>query len=89
MLSVFDKGILASYSLPLVAFTVAIVAGNLGDHLPASAGHQDSLHSSLIGVRWSVRFDAVVQGEAGTWVDGVGVVEGVAEFGEGGGVAWR
>ena len=34
-------------------------------------------------------FDAVAQGEAGAGVDGVGVVEGLAEFVDGGGVAWR
>lgn len=36
-------------------------------------------------------FDAVAQGQAGAGVDGVGVgvVEGVAEFGDGGGVPWR
>ena len=34
-------------------------------------------------------FGAVAQGEAGAGVDGVGVVEGVAEFVDGGGVSWR
>ena len=34
-------------------------------------------------------FDAVAQREVGAGVDGVGVVEGVAEFVDGGGVAWR
>ena len=33
-------------------------------------------------------FDAVAQGQAGAGVDGVGVVEGVAEFVDGGGVPW-
>ena len=34
-------------------------------------------------------FHAVAQGQAGTWVDGVGVVEGVAEFVDRGGVTRR
>ena len=34
-------------------------------------------------------FDAVAQGQVGAGVDGVGVVEDVAEFGDGGGVPWR
>ena len=34
-------------------------------------------------------FGAVAQGEAGAGVDGVGVVEGLAEFGDRGGVWWR
>ena len=34
-------------------------------------------------------FRAVAQGEVGAGVDGVGVVEGAAEFVDGGGVAWR
>ena len=37
----------------------------------------------------SVGFGAVAQGEVGAGVDGVGVVEGVAEFVDGGGVSWR
>ncbi len=41
-----------------------------------------------MGARSSVGFDAVAQGEAGAGVDGVGVVEDVAEFGDRGGVAW-
>src|SRR5271166_2403893 len=45
--------------------------------------------SSVIGVRSSVGFDAVAQGEAGAGVDGVGVVEDVAELVDGGGVPWR
>ena len=39
-------------------------------------------------MRSSVGFDAVAQGQAGAGVDGVGVVEGVAEFVDGGGVPW-
>jgi hypothetical protein len=39
-------------------------------------------------VRSSVGFDAVAQDEAGAGVDGVGVVEGLAEFVDGGGVPW-
>jgi hypothetical protein len=53
------------------------------------AQHQDSRHSSIIGVRSSVGFHDVAQGEVGAGVDGVGVVEGVAEFGDGGGMPWR
>ena len=34
-------------------------------------------------------FDAIAQGQAGAGVDGVGVVEGLAEFVDGGGVAGR
>ena len=34
-------------------------------------------------------FDAVAQGQAGAGVDGVGVVEGLAEFVDGGGVPRR
>ena len=34
-------------------------------------------------------FDAVAQGQAGAGVDGVDVVEGVAEFVDRGGVPWR
>ena len=34
-------------------------------------------------------FDAVAQVQAGAGVDGVGVVEDLAEFVEGGGMAWR
>nr|WP_313775971.1 hypothetical protein [Mycobacterium sp.] len=33
-------------------------------------------------------FDAVAQGQVGAGVDGVGVVEGLAEFVDGGGVPW-
>ena len=36
-----------------------------------------------------VGFDAVAQGQVGAWVDGVGVVEGVAELIDGGGVPRR
>ena len=36
-----------------------------------------------------VGFGAVVQREGGAEVDGAGVVEGVAEFVDGGGVSWR
>src|SRR6478752_2489191 len=36
----------------------------------------------------AVGFDAVAQREVGAGVDGVGVVEGVAEFVDGGGVPW-
>jgi len=35
-----------------------------------------------------VGFHAVAQGERGAEIDGVGGVEGLAEFGDGGGVAW-
>jgi hypothetical protein len=45
--------------------------------------------SSGIDVRSPVGFGAVAQGEGGAGVDGVGVVEGVAEFVDGGGVPWR
>ena len=44
---------------------------------------------SVIGARSPVGFRAVAQGEVGAGVDGVGVVEGAAEFVDGGGVAWR
>ncbi len=33
-------------------------------------------------------FDAVAQGELGAGVDGVGVIEHLAEFGDRGGLAW-
>jgi hypothetical protein len=60
--------------------------------LPDAGGaidHQDSRHGAGISVRSSVGFHAVAQGEVGAGVDGVGGVEGVAEFGDGGGVSWR
>jgi Phage integrase family len=40
-------------------------------------------------VRSLVGFDAVAQREVGARVVGVGAVEGLAELGDGGGVAWR
>jgi hypothetical protein len=40
-------------------------------------------------VRSLVGFDAVAPPEVGARVVGVGVVEGLAELGDGGGVAWR
>ena len=33
-------------------------------------------------------FDAVAQGQAGAWIDGVGAVEDLAEFVDRGGVPW-
>jgi len=40
-------------------------------------------------VRSLVGFDAVAQREVGARLVGAGVVEGLAELGDGGGVAWR
>ena len=40
-------------------------------------------------MRSAMGLGAVAQGQAGAGVDGVGVVEQLAEFVEGGGVPWR
>lgn len=61
----------------------------LADPVSWLFGNQDSWHSSVIGARSSVGFDAVAQGGAGAGVDRVGVVEDAAEFVDGDGVPWR
>ena len=65
-----------------------LLAGHACRGIPVLDEPQDSGHGSRIGVRSSVGFDAVAQGQIGAGVDGVGVVEGLAEFVDGGGVAW-
>ncbi|BBZ06098.1 hypothetical protein MDOR_02670 [Mycolicibacterium doricum] len=56
---------------------------------PRRSGDQDFGHSDGMVAGSSVGSDAVAQREAGAGVDGVGVVEGLAEFVDRGGVAGR
>src|SRR5271166_1089765 len=53
-----------------------------------SSDPQDSRHSDGMIAGSPVGFGAVMQGQAGAGVDGVGVVEQSAEFVDGGGVPW-
>ena|ERR1700694_1457291 len=65
-----------------------IIAYARGRSEDAFLGSQDSGHGAGMAEGSPVGFGAVVQGEGGAGVAGVGVVEELAEFVDGGGVSW-